>query len=369
VPLIRQRSDNALYGENAARNARYEFLANASRQMQATKIATAHHADDQIETVLFRMLRGTGIRGLAGIPVRRGKVIRPFLRFYKRELDQYAMEHGIRFREDETNSTNAYARNRIRRAVIPALQTVTPNAHEGVLSLARRAARAERAWLALMKDARRSVVIQRNHDFVELARAKLLGYDPEVRARLLRTAVRSLGVMPDRRTTNGLLRFVNRGASGRAIMVSGGLRCERAYDVIRLAHPGPATRDETVTIADCADGTGVAVLAGKQWRIEWTTSQNGSGRGAMFNCAELAFPLQIRAWLPGDRARFVYGAKKLKKVFAEARVPAHARGSVPVLADAAGRILWVADIARSTDAVPLPNTPALTVTIDDAEIS
>jgi tRNA(Ile)-lysidine synthase len=146
VPLTTARADHQLRGETAARLARYQFLERAARATRSSRIATAHHADDQIETILFRLLRGTGMRGLAGIPLRRGPFIRPLLRFHKSELLAYAATQDIVFREDASNAQADYARNRLRRTVLPALDAVQPEAAAAVLSLARHAARTERAW-------------------------------------------------------------------------------------------------------------------------------------------------------------------------------------------------------------------------------
>ena len=132
LPLIARRAPQALYGETAARTARYAFLSQAMREVGARRIATAHHADDQIETVLYRVLRGTGMHGLAGIPVRRGPIIRPLLRFRKTELVAYAVTHDIGVREDPTNETDRFVRNRIRRALIPVMVTVQPQSPEAV---------------------------------------------------------------------------------------------------------------------------------------------------------------------------------------------------------------------------------------------
>jgi tRNA(Ile)-lysidine synthase len=368
IPLTAERSARALYGENAARDARYAFLTNAASRTNASRIATAHHADDQIETVLFRLMRGTGLRGLSGIPVRRGAIIRPLLRFRKSELEMYAAEQGIRFREDETNATDAYARNRIRRAVIPSMQTVVPAAPEGVLAIARHAARAERGWAELLKDVRRHVVITRGVDFIELARGILLEYDPEIRARLVRAELRALGVVPDRRATASLMRFLQKSASGRAALLIGDLRCERAYDVLRIRRASAPVHDEIVTIESCDEGSAVARLAGREWTVNWTTSRGTTEPSARLDCASLAFPLHVRSWRPGDRMRFSYGTKKLKKVFGEARVPAHERAALPVLVDANGRVYWVTGVARSVDAPPQSDNQVLTVTIEHAEI-
>jgi tRNA(Ile)-lysidine synthase len=371
IPLITARADEALYGENAARNARYKFLTEAAARIDATRIATAHHADDQIETVLFRMMRGTGLRGLAGIPLRRGRIIRPLLRFRKSRVEAFAGEQLIPFRTDETNATDAFARNRIRRTVIPALQTVTPTAPDGILALARHAARAERAWEQLMKDVRRSVVIHRDADFIELARGILLEYDAETRSRLLRGELRRFGVAPDARATRTMLRFTESGTSGSGVTLPGKLRLERAYDVLRLTRARAIEAGGVVVIDECGEGHAVVRLHGEAWIVRWTTSATPrtSGDGVRFDCAELKFPLQVRAWRAGDRLRFAYGTKKLKKIFAEARVPIHLRATVPVLADAQGRVYWVAGVARSMDAPPRNNLSALTITIEHAQIS
>ena len=369
VPLIAARAEGALYGENAARNARYKFLNDAAARIDATRIATAHHADDQIETILFRVMRGTGLRGLAGIPLRRGRIIRPLLRFRKQQIEVFAGDELIPFRTDETNATGAYARNRIRRAVIPALQTVTPTAPEGILALARHAARAERAWGQLMRDVRRSVVIRREADFIELARGILLEYDAEIGARLLRDELRRFGVAPDERATRTMLSFAERGASGGGVALPGQLRFERAYDVLRLTRNVAGGDDSNAMITGCSEGQAVARLHGKTWNVRWTTSPTSDANAVSFDCAELQFPLQVRAWRAGDRLRLSYGTKKLKKIFAEARVPVHERATVPVLADAQGRVYWVAGVARSMDAPPRSNLSALTITIEHAEIS
>src|SRR5690606_16883566 len=114
------------------------------------------------------ILRGTGIAGLAGIPVQRGRIIRPLLRFRKQELEDYARAHGIAYREDESNLTDKYARNRIRRALIPVMQTIRPNAPAAVLLLSRHAARTERAWRRVIDGLSDEIVLNRERGKTEL---------------------------------------------------------------------------------------------------------------------------------------------------------------------------------------------------------
>ncbi len=369
IPLRTERSTGALYGAAAARTARYAFLDESARQLGATRIATAHHADDQIETVLFRILRGTGIAGLAGIPVRRGRIIRPLLRFHKKELEDYARTHGIAYREDESNLTDKYARNRIRRALIPVMQTIRPDAPAAILLLSRHAARTERAWRRVIDGLSDEIVLNRERGKSELAREKFLKYDAEIRARVLRAELRRFGYVPDRAGMRDMLRFIVRSRSGTSVDIGAGLRLERSYDVVRIARPTAAPDEAVVRITDCEPGTARARIGGREWDVLWTTSPNSAPNNlsASFACDALEFPLEVRGWHAGDRMRFPYGSKKLKKVFAEARVPAHERATVPVVADAAGRVYWVAGVARSTDALVGAGDRALTITVSHVE--
>jgi tRNA(Ile)-lysidine synthase len=113
--------------EEAARTARYEFLQETARQNGAPLIATAHHAADQAETILHNIIRGTGLRGLRGIPERRklsdhAELIRPMLNIKAEEISEYTQLHNIAFASDETNTDLSFTRNRIRHQLMPLLQ-------------------------------------------------------------------------------------------------------------------------------------------------------------------------------------------------------------------------------------------------------
>jgi tRNA(Ile)-lysidine synthase len=369
VELISRRARTALHGEAAARIARYAFLTEAARLANASRIATAHHADDQIETVLFRLLRGTGLRGLAGIPLRRGLLVRPLLRFRKHELEHYAVAHQVAFRADETNATDRYARNRIRRALIPVLATVRADSPRAILQLARHAARTEAAWRSLLKSVEAQVILTRSRGAIELARERLLEYDAEIRARIIRGELRRFGIVPDRRTTRDMLQFVEAASSGARFDIAQNIRLERAYDVIRIARAWTAPDDRPVLIATCNEGSGRTRIGGREWQVAWTTRNQPAAAAERFDCQQMTFPLEIRAWQAGDRIRLAYGTKKLKKLFAEARVPVHRRAAIPLLVDAAGRVYWAVGLARAMEAPATEKNPALTITVTDVEIS
>ena len=118
--------------EETARRMRYARLQDAAQGM---KIATAHTADDNLETVLFHLVRGTGPKGLAGIPPVRGRIIRPMLRVERMQIEEYLASIGQDYVTDSTNADDAYTRNRIRHTVVPALREIQPSAAQAAARL------------------------------------------------------------------------------------------------------------------------------------------------------------------------------------------------------------------------------------------
>ena len=129
--------------EEVGRNERYRLMHELANQYGLNKIATAHHADDQAETVLMRIVRGTGLYGLRGIPMRRDEIIRPLLFLKKEEILHYLNDNDIEFMTDETNASNDYFRNRMRNQIIPLLKTENPNILSCIGTLSEIAAQAD----------------------------------------------------------------------------------------------------------------------------------------------------------------------------------------------------------------------------------
>ncbi|MDR0324533.1 MAG: tRNA lysidine(34) synthetase TilS [Oscillospiraceae bacterium] len=121
--------------ENAAREMRYGFLERARAERGLDWIATAHTADDNAETVLLNLTRGSGLHGLCGIPPQRGRIVRPLLRLSREEVIRYLTERDISWREDESNADTVYRRNYIRHTVVPALKGVNPSLTDAVARL------------------------------------------------------------------------------------------------------------------------------------------------------------------------------------------------------------------------------------------
>lgn len=221
--------------QEAARRLRYRALEVMAREMGAQRIATAHHLDDQAETVLLRVIRGSGVDGLGGIPEssRDGLVVRPLLRATREEILHYAQTHGVSWREDSSNQDDRYTRNRLRREFLPALtNSLNPQLVRTLGHLAE-SHRQDAEWLGGLVEEefqRRFAIVDENR--LEIARA---GWDalPEALARrLVARAFDQLGAGRDlsRRHIERSLAFLREGAGatgGREIELPGGLRLER----------------------------------------------------------------------------------------------------------------------------------------------
>ena len=177
--------------ETAARRARYAWLALVQRRHAARYLVTAHHADDQVETILLRVLKGSGPAGLAGMPARgRGGIVRPLLPFSRAELAVHVAERGLAFHDDPANRDPRHLRSWLRVTLLPQLVTrLGTNLRADVLRLGRAAAVERRAWdraLELVPELR----LQRSAGGFDVARAPLSRYDKALSAALLRAAAR-----------------------------------------------------------------------------------------------------------------------------------------------------------------------------------
>jgi tRNA(Ile)-lysidine synthase len=367
VPLHTARAEDPPRSEAAARELRYAFLHAAADQAGASAILTAHHADDQAETVLFRLARGTGLAGLAGIAERRGRLCRPLLQAMRADLEQYARENRLRWRDDPSNRDLRLVRNRIRHRILPELERATPGATRRIARLARDAAAAERGWRRLLKPVLDDVVIGRDASEIVLARDRLLAYDPHVRARAIRHLLNDFGARPDRVATRTAVRFAGDAASGRTLEFRGGILLSREFERLHIrAARESRGLDVPLRIHGTEPGSGTFVAGGLTYLVRWAPAESaGRVQAARFDPSLLRFPLEMRAWAPGDRIRLDYGSKKLKKLLQEHRIGRYRRAAVPVLVDGTGEVLWVPGVARSAHARVTPGGAVLEITVVD----
>ncbi len=371
VPLVARAVARPPANETEARRARYRFLEEARAETGCQWVMTAHHADDQAETVAYRMLRGTGLAGLAGIPRTRDPgLYRPLLPFWKRELAAYASAFRLRHRTDPTNRSPDIPRNVVRRELLPlAEKRVAPGARRALHRLARLAEEENRLWHAVAPTLLAGLGVHRTEEGVSFSRDALLQCDRLVRARLIRELAAEAGAHLDASGTELASEFACSGGSGRSIDLPGGAVLSRAFERLVIARAatnvaGGHSSDHACFVAVPAPGEGAAEgrSGGAAFLARWST--RGSVGGERLAIPALRFPILFRSWRPGDRIRLAAGTRKLKKVFGEARLPRPARARRPVVADSGGRILWVPGVARSVEARPAPHDAILYVGVD-----
>ena len=337
-------------GEEEARDARYAFLEAVAARTGASKIATGHHEDDQAETVLFRIARGTGLAGLSGIPeTREPGIVRPMLPFRRGEIETFLAAHRLVTRNDESNLDLRFARNVLRHQVIPLMeQHVAPGVTSSLVRLARLAGQEEEGWRCVVPELLDRLVQSRENGVLSVDRSALLAYHSVVQARLLRAAIERFGVRLDEAGTRAVLEFARAGASGRSIRLQGALVLRRSFDELFLSEKPVREEHRPLAIQEPGSGSGRFVVGGRHMTAAWSIGPPPEGRWVeRFSLSQLEFPASFREWSPGDRMRLPYGSKKLKKVFAEARVPAHERIRRPVLVDGGGSVLWIPGVMRS----------------------
>lgn len=371
LPLVVERAAKPLRGETAARRARYDFLHRAAAGAGARWIATAHHADDQAETVLFRAVRGSGLRGLAGIaPVGPAGRIRPLLPLWRREIRAYARAVGLRWRTDPSNQRPDGARNRLRLRILPALERgLAPAARRSLVRLAALAREDEAAWdAAVERLAGTATRVDGAH--LLLDRAAFRGFGAPLAARVLRGTLRPRGIVLDRVGTRAAIQFITGAPSGRMAALPGGVRLHAEPDVVRLARwvdPVPDLPLRLDATAAARGGTGEVRIGGRARGVEWRrgSAPGPPGEGVALRWDRLRFPVQIRGRGAGDRISTPGGTKTLKKLLIERRVPRLLRPALPLVVAARGEVVWVAGLMAAAGLRAEPGDDALLLRISD----
>jgi tRNA(Ile)-lysidine synthase len=342
VPLALEAADPPPRGEAEARRVRYAFLRGVAEQRGAQVILTAHHADDQAETVLFRAARGSGIRGLRGILERDGALARPLLPWTRLELARHARASQLRWREDATNAGGQARRNRLRHQVLPLLEAeVAPGARRNLARLAAMAAEREEALGVLLRPWMARVVIERGREMV-LRRAPFGELPPPAAAELLRAVLVECGWGLGAAGTRAAVTFITDAPSGRALRPGGGIEILSEYERVRVREL-VTEADRPLRMEDASGGAGEACLGGHLLHVAWT----GEGEGERVAVPLEGFPALIRAWRPGDALRRGGRRRSLREQFRRNRVPRAERARTPVLEDASGEVRWCRGIGAA----------------------
>ncbi|HEY3191116.1 MAG TPA: tRNA lysidine(34) synthetase TilS, partial [Solirubrobacteraceae bacterium] len=345
--------------EAAARAERYAALDAHARRIGADRIAVGHTVDDQAETVLMRMMAGAGVRGLAGIPAMRGRVIRPLIATRRADLVALLQAAGLSWIEDPSNRDPRFLRNRIRHELMPVLSA---SYRPDIVTTLERIARLCRNTVeAIERVASRELdrLAIADDDAIVLAHDALAGLPAQVAAEVLRQAAARLGSRAPLRAWahRGLARVLASPPPRRAFRL-GGVVVEVSSGRVRLAASERASlpeRELTVPGTVELPEIGRALQARVVTAVDYVVPRMAGRVG--FDAARLPSRLIVRARRPGDRfAPFGgKGERRLKTFLIDEKIPRWERARLP-LVEADGRILWVGGVRRGDAAPVTPRT-------------
>lgn len=343
TPDFKEKSNLSL--EEAARILRYGFFKQVMEKYGAQKIATGHTLDDQAETVLMRIIRGSGALGLSGIPpVSEGYIIRPLVKTPKSEIEEYLKSKGIGWIEDSTNRATVFLRNRIRHELFPELKKYNPRIKE-TLARAGDLLRTQEEFIS-----------NRANNWVEyvfqsVGEGELLGTVSHYRAipealrfAFLRIAIEKIKGNLRKVSFKHILSvdelLVSELPSGE-ISLPDGIMVAKGYDLFSVARKSELKRDFSYTV----DFAGKWNFPHAEFEIGTTEVESLDKEGkftALFDLDSVNFPIEVRNFRHGDR--FIpLGMNKLKKVkrfFIDEKVPKFLRNRIPIFL-AGGEIMWI----------------------------
>lgn len=345
IPALAEKQRKAL--EETARDFRYDTFDRLCLEQGYTKIALGHHIDDRVETILFRIIRGTGTTGLKGIPAKRGRIIRPLYDLTKEEILAYLNQHRLEFCRDRTNDGVEFSRNYIRNKLLPEIRRrLNPSVDRSLLNLGEIAAEDDRFLSAyasgfIAKTVRRTVGGK-----IELDLAKYNSYDKWLRARMLRYCLAELSgrdQTPQKSVVDRLDKLA--GGGGKAISLPNRLHAEVRKDRLVIYRRSKGAYREKLEFGEWCSLSRLELRfrADVKKRTGNPLVKKRRTTKVHLDFTKIMPPLIIRNILPGDKFQplGLKGTKTVGDYLTDRKVDRLYRDEVPVVCDREG-IIWLA---------------------------
>jgi tRNA(Ile)-lysidine synthase len=331
--------------QEAARELRYRAFYEAAGEIRADKIALAHNADDQTETVFMRLVRGTGPTGLSGMPAVRGTIIRPLIETTRQDIENFLEREKIPSVIDSSNFQTDYFRNRFRLMIMPELKKINPHLTQSVNRTASILQEEERYLEIIVTKTLMKLISRKTAGRIELFLTPMEAMDIVILRRVLRRAIaeteglRGISFIH----IDDIIRLVREGKSGDRLYLPGGVRAIKDYSLLVLTSEEPlkiAAYEMPVPGEVAVVGAGLVIKAS----FEESAGNPGDGKtSVLLGADDLRFPLRIRSRKPGD-CFYPLGFGKRKKIqdfFVNEKVPRDERDSIPLVLSG-DEIIWVA---------------------------
>ena len=348
VPSLAEK-DN-LTEEEAGRNARYETFYSVMKENGFNKIAVAHNSDDLTETVIFNMVRGSSIRGISGIPVKRGEIIRPLLQTSRKAIEEHLRTIGQEYVTDSTNLEDIYSRNIIRHEILPKLKELNKGADNHIVRLA---SEMEEIY-DIIKCSAESVSLEKESG--ENDRINILISDIDGLSKLIRSEVylRALEELAGKRkdvtathlsAVDKLIKMEN----GKELDLPYGIKVYKSYDKIVFVRNTPGKRKNGLTIVS-DDGKyylGDGILEIKKVKYEKGMEIPSEDMYKAIDAGKINDILRFRLPEDGDFIRIsASGSKKLKRLFTDMKIDKMRRKAIPILA-VGNEVIWAVGLRLS----------------------
>jgi len=331
--------------QEAARELRYKAFYEAAHETKADRIALAHNADDQTETVFMRLVRGAGPSGLSGIPAIRGTIIRPLMEIERGEIEDFLESEHIRSVIDSSNLQTDYFRNRFRLMIMPELKKMNPGLIQSVNRTVSILQEEERYLGIIVTKTLMKMISRKTERRIELFLSPMEAMDIVILRRVLRRAVneteglKGIGFIH----IEDIIRLIKDGKSGDRLYLPKGIRAIKDYSLLVITSEEPrqiASYELQVPGEVAIMGAGVVIRAS----YEGDAGDFGDGKTTVvLDAADMHFPLKIKPRKPGDWF-YPYGfgkRKKLQDFFVDEKVARDERNSIPLVLSG-DDIVWVA---------------------------
>ena len=331
---------NDVSTEMAARTLRYEWFETLRRELGAEAIAVAHHRDDNVETVLLNLIRGTGLSGLCGMRPRNGHIVRPLLSVDRHQIVRWLADRHLPFCTDSSNASDVYRRNFVRLRLLPLMEQLNPSVRDAILRMAGHLTDVEAIYRNAIDSHRAHLIDAGGRISID---ALLCTPAPHA---VLFELLTPYGFTPSQ--CADIARALSR-ESGRSFVAPGG-RWHLLKDRLHLIlYPADEVSADAFTLTLGSELTAPIRLSLEERIVDEAFTISRSPHVATFDADRIALPLTLRRWRAGDS--FVpfgmTGRKKLSDYFSDHKFSLLHKAAAWILCDASGRILWI--VGHRTD--------------------
>ncbi|HIJ87975.1 MAG TPA: tRNA lysidine(34) synthetase TilS [Desulfuromonadales bacterium] len=352
INIKKVAEDYRLNLEDAGRRARIEFFDEIRIKYDAAAVALAHHADDQAETVLMRLLRGSGMTGLSGMAYRNTRgYVRPLLEISRAEIEQYLRRRGLEWREDASNGDTVYLRNRIRHQLLPLLEQYNPDIRSTLAATASIIGGDEALLAELTEQAfAGSCRVVEGRVVCDIAHLGTLNL--ALRRRVLRHAFQQLtGTLEgvNLRHIDAIGDLIDSARPNSRLALPHRVAVVREYGTLKFSRLSDAASDADFELLITAPGC-YLLPAGGSVTVELAGSASAprTADSACFDLANTPLPWLVRPFRPGDRMTpfGMSGRKKVKDIFIDRKIPLSERKRIPLLF-CGDDLIWIAGVCAS----------------------